>query len=294
MRKRPWVHQIPNRQDQRLRRHGDDDHLLDDIAEQVLDRCPRLGDQSTECQGALERIGLGQRHERLAAEDLQGPETGKSWKQVERVLAAIEASVIRHIGHREQGGAARQGLGERRQTVRLGQFGQPIGARRGGGERAGGHDFIGVRNECAQAPGQVHRRPVGIIGQPAVPLQFIDPRGYPVERVEQRIGHRRVQRDHARADRAKQVLAGMQQAGEARHVEQAGRSLQRVDGAEHLIDQRLVRRIAFKLQQAGGGVFQVFPRFRDEAFQQRRHRIAVPASSRAISSRSFGRTGFVM
>ena len=124
-------------------------------------------------------------------------------------------------------------------------------------------------------------------------FQLVNPGRHLVEAVKQRIDHGRIQRELVRADSAEQILAGMDHPGEARQVEQAGRALQGMDRAEHLVDQALGGRRALELQQALGGAFEIFPCLRDEAFEQGRHRIDVPVSSRAISSRSLGRTGLV-
>jgi hypothetical protein len=96
-----------------------------------------------------------------------------------------------------------------------------------------------------------------------------------------------------RAHRAEQVLASVHQPGEARYVEQSGCAFQGVDRAKYFVDQPRVGRITLELQQAGRGAFQMFPGFRDEAFEQCRHRLDVPVNSRAISARSLGRTGLV-
>ena len=88
------VHHLPTGRISASGEHGDDRHLLDDIAEQVLDLGPRLAHQRAECQGATERIGLGQRHEWFA-EETRSLQAGKLEQQVERIFAAIKATVIR-------------------------------------------------------------------------------------------------------------------------------------------------------------------------------------------------------
>ena len=167
-------------------------------------------------------------------------------RQVERVLALKETGFSRPVDNQVQGAWDRR---QPRQSCLI----EPIGQRRG--HRWPGAAAAGRRRRCrgieiaAQPRRQIGGQSGRTFGQGLIAFQLVDPAGCEVEPAQARIHHLRRQRDFKLAHRLEHILRRMQNAGDRRNVEQAGRAFDGMHRAEQPVDPFLVIGRAFQRQQ---------------------------------------------
>ena len=158
---------------------------------------------------------------------------------------------------------------------------RPTARRRGSG---GGGGACRHGHQGTQPGDQTAGNRFGIAGQDFVLLQRVDPGADLIQRIKQPIDHPGGERQPPGPHLTQQILRPMHEPGQRRRIEQAGRSLDGVDGAEYLVDQCRIAGIALQPQQAGGGGLQQVAGFRHEAGEQRVHGARAPASAPPVSN----------
>jgi hypothetical protein len=102
-------------------------------------------------------------------------------------------------------------------------------------------------------------------------LENVYPAPDQIEAFEQTVDDFRIEREVSRWRLPEQILGDMDEARQRRHVEQPGRAFQRVDRAEHIVDD--IRRIRVPLEgkHHGACLLQQLASFGNELGEQRVH-----------------------
>lgn len=139
--------------------------------------------------------------------------------------------------------------------------------------------------------------------QPAVALDLVDQLGRVVQRIQQGIGQLGAVGQVAVAHAVEGVLAGMHHQLQGLEFEQAAIALEGVDGAEQVVQQLGIARVALDVEQALADGFEAFARLGDELVEEFGGIHAVtfwaaftawarsPSSRAAVSTRAPGRAG---
>ncbi|VUD75084.1 hypothetical protein MET9862_05724 [Methylobacterium symbioticum] len=148
----------------------------------------------------------------------------------------------------------------------------------------------GAVEPAAQGGDTARHDAFGIRRQLLAGLERVDPVADEVEAVEKPVDNLRFEGEGAGAHLDEEVLRRVDQGGEGRHVEQAGRALQGVHRPEDVVQRIGVVRL-LELQHAAAGDLEELARLGNELGEQGVLHDAAPAITRAASASVCGWTG---
>ena len=125
--------------------------------------------------------------------------------------------------------------------------------------------------QAAQVTHQRHTAFIGTLAERTIRFQIIQPGTDLIHGIEEQVDVFRRHVKLAAANRIQHILCGMNHPGECRNVEKAGRPLDGVHGPKQIIEEFLIARSLFQLQETPTSGFQVLPRLRDKGLEHRIH-----------------------